>query len=78
VDFKFSGKAYGPGAEISWTSTDPKVGNGGLTIASATPDFDKIDSNTKRPASSGIWTTAGAVWTSTSRWTWSARAAAGS
>jgi hypothetical protein len=53
VDFKFSGKAYGPGAEISWTANDPKVGNGGLTIASATPNFDKIDSNTK--SASIVW-----------------------
>ena len=47
VQFTFSGKAYGPGAEISWVGSDPKLGNGGLTIASATPEFDKIDSNTK-------------------------------
>ncbi|MCW8807879.1 MAG: polyketide cyclase, partial [Rhodanobacter sp.] len=47
VQYKFSGKAFGPGAEISWSGSDPKVGTGGLTIASATPDFDKIDSNTK-------------------------------
>ncbi len=47
TEFKFSGKAYGPGAQVSWSSADPKVGNGGLTIASATPNFDKIDSNTK-------------------------------
>ncbi|MBT2144591.1 MULTISPECIES: polyketide cyclase [unclassified Rhodanobacter] len=53
IQFNFSGKAYGPGAEVSWTSTDPKVGNGGLTIASATPEFDKIDSNTK--TASIIW-----------------------
>lgn len=53
VQFNFSGKAYGPGAEISWVSADPKLGNGGLTIASATPEFDKIDSNTK--GASIIW-----------------------
>jgi len=47
VQFKFSGKAFGPGAEISWTSTDAKLGDGGLTVASATPDFDKIDNNTQ-------------------------------
>lgn len=47
VQYKFSGKAFGPGAEISWSGSDPKVGTGGLTIASATPDFDKIDSNTR-------------------------------
>ncbi|GAA0889378.1 polyketide cyclase [Rhodanobacter soli] len=53
IQFNFSGKSYGPGAEISWASTDPKVGNGGLTIASATPEFDKIDSNTK--SASIVW-----------------------
>jgi hypothetical protein len=53
VQFSFSGKGYGPGAEISWTSTDPKLGNGGLTIASATPDFDKIGSTTKN--ASIVW-----------------------
>ncbi|MGB5940346.1 MAG: polyketide cyclase [Rhodanobacter sp.] len=53
IQFTFSGKAYGPGAEISWTSSDPKVGSGGLTIASATPEFDKIDSNTKN--ASIVW-----------------------
>lgn len=53
VQFNFSGKAYGPGAEVSWVSTDPKLGNGGLTIASATPEFDKIDSNTKN--ASIVW-----------------------
>ncbi len=53
IQFNFSGKSYGPGAEVSWTSTDPKVGNGGLTVASATPEFDKIDSNTK--SASIVW-----------------------
>ncbi|OOG61259.1 polyketide cyclase [Rhodanobacter sp. B04] len=53
AQFSFSGKAFGPGAEVSWTSNDPKVGNGGLTVASATPDFDKIDSNTK--TASVVW-----------------------
>ncbi|MGN6705200.1 MAG: polyketide cyclase [Rhodanobacter sp.] len=53
VQFKFSGKAYGPGSEISWTSTDPKLGDGGLTIASATPQFDQIDSNTQE--ASIVW-----------------------
>lgn len=47
VQFKLSGKAFGPGSEISWQSSDSKLGNGGLTIASATPDFDKIDGNTR-------------------------------
>jgi len=53
VQFEFSGKAYGPGAQVSWTSTDEKLGNGGLTIASATPEFDEIDSNTKE--ASVVW-----------------------
>ena len=53
VEFKLSGKSYGPGSELSWNSSDPKVGDGGLTIASATPDFDKIDSNTKK--ASIVW-----------------------
>jgi hypothetical protein len=53
VQFKFSGKSYGPGSEVSWTSTDAKLGNGGLTIASSTPEFDKVDSNTKK--ASIVW-----------------------
>ncbi|HEV7122634.1 MAG TPA: polyketide cyclase [Rhodanobacter sp.] len=59
VQFKYSGKAYGPGAEISWTSSDPKLGDGGLTIASATPAFNKIDSNTQ---------TASIVWNLDNSW----------
>lgn len=51
--FNFSGNAYGPGSEVSWTSNDLKVGSGNLTIASATPDFDKIDNNTK--SASIVW-----------------------
>ncbi len=54
LEFKLSGKAYGPGSEISWNSTDPKVGDGDLSIASATPNFDKIDSNTK--SATIVWT----------------------
>ncbi|HTH67702.1 MAG TPA: polyketide cyclase [Rhodanobacter sp.] len=53
VKFNFSGSSYGPGAEVSWTSTAPRVGNGSLTIASATPDFSKIDDNTK--SASVVW-----------------------
>jgi hypothetical protein len=53
VQFSFSGKAYGPGAEVNWTSTDAKLGNGGMTIASATPEFDKIDNNVKK--ASIVW-----------------------
>ncbi len=40
-------------------ATDVKLGNGGLTIASATPEFDKIDSNTK---------TASIVWNLDNNW----------
>lgn len=47
VQFKLSGKSFGPGSEISWQSSDSNPGNGSLTIASATPDFDKIDDNTR-------------------------------
>jgi hypothetical protein len=43
TQYTLSGNAYGPGSEISWASQDEKVGNGKLTIASAQPDFDKID-----------------------------------
>ncbi|MDQ6645621.1 MAG: polyketide cyclase [Pseudomonadota bacterium] len=46
VKFSFSGKAYGPGAEISWDSSNEKVGKGNLTIASAKPGFDQIKSTT--------------------------------
>jgi hypothetical protein len=53
IKFDFSGKAYGPGAELSWTSTDEKVGNGKLTIASADPSFDKVDSTAKK--ASIVW-----------------------
>ncbi len=47
IKYEFSGKAYGPGAEVSWTSNDAKVGNGKLAIASADPQFDKIDSTAR-------------------------------
>ncbi len=47
AQFTFSGKSYGPGSEVSWTSSNPKLGNGQLTIASAAPGFAKIDSNTR-------------------------------
>ncbi|GLQ52161.1 polyketide cyclase [Dyella flava] len=43
TQYTLSGNAYGPGSEISWSSQDEKVGNGKLTIASAQPEFDKID-----------------------------------
>lgn len=53
IKFDFSGKAYGPGAEVSWSSQDEKVGNGKLTIASADPSFDKVDSQARK--ASIVW-----------------------
>ncbi|WP_114238165.1 polyketide cyclase [Dyella sp. C9] len=53
IKFDFSGKAYGPGAELSWSSDDVKVGTGKLTIASADPSFDKIDTTAKK--ASIVW-----------------------
>lgn len=43
IQFKLSGKAYGPGAEVSWTSDNDRISDGKLTIASADPDFYKVD-----------------------------------
>jgi len=51
--FTFDGNAYGPGAEMSWSSTDPKAGEGKLAIASATPSFDEISPATK--SASIVW-----------------------
>jgi hypothetical protein len=42
VQFEVSGKAYGPGAKISWKASDPKVGDGSLEIASIDPGFAQI------------------------------------
>lgn len=42
VQFEVSGKAYGPGAKISWKASDPKVGDGALEIASIDPGFAQI------------------------------------
>jgi hypothetical protein len=53
VKFDFAGKAYGPGAELTWSSADDKVGSGKLTIASAKPEFDKVDSTAKE--ASIVW-----------------------
>ncbi|MEW9624181.1 polyketide cyclase [Rhodanobacter geophilus] len=47
VKYNYSGKAFGPGAEVNWTSSDPRAGNGSLTIDSATPDFNKVDGTAK-------------------------------
>ncbi|HEX5306746.1 MAG TPA: polyketide cyclase, partial [Dyella sp.] len=43
IKYDLSGEAYGPGAEISWTGAPKKAGSGKLTIASATPGFNEID-----------------------------------
>ncbi len=40
--FTYSGPAYGVGAETSWTSNDPKVGNGSLTITKDEPGPGKV------------------------------------
>ncbi len=53
VKFSFSGKAYGPGSEVSWDSSNAKVGKGNLTIASAKPEFDQINSTTNE--ASIVW-----------------------
>jgi hypothetical protein len=47
LKYSYSGKAFGPGAEVNWSSSDPRVGNGSLTIDSATPDFNKVDGTAK-------------------------------
>jgi hypothetical protein len=47
IKYTWSDKAYGPGAVMNWTSSNPTVGNGTLTIDSATPDFDKVDGTAK-------------------------------
>ncbi|MFC5741854.1 polyketide cyclase [Dyella tabacisoli] len=47
IAYTFSGKAYGAGSELSWSSADDKVGKGKLTIASVEPQFDKVDSTAK-------------------------------
>ena len=47
IKYDFSGPAYGPGAEIAWTSYNDKVGDGKLSIVSADPSFQKIDSTVR-------------------------------
>ncbi|KGI77841.1 hypothetical protein [Oleiagrimonas soli] len=42
LTYSLEGKAYGPGAAISWTSNVPKVGNGRLEIVSADPGFADV------------------------------------
>src|SRR3569833_1366982 len=43
IQFKLSGKDFGPGAEVSWNSDDDRIAEGKLTIASAEPEFFKVD-----------------------------------
>ena len=43
--FTDSGKAFGTGAEVSWTSSDPNK-SGQLSIASVSPAFDQITTAT--------------------------------
>lgn len=59
IKYTYSGKDYDPGAEVSWTSGNPAVGNGSLTIDSATPGFSKVDGTTK---------TAQIVWNLDNNW----------
>ncbi|HEX8779463.1 MAG TPA: polyketide cyclase [Rhodanobacter sp.] len=47
VKYSWSDKAFGPGATMNWSSSDPRVGSGSLTIDSATPDFNKVDGTAK-------------------------------
>ncbi|GAA0906115.1 SRPBCC family protein [Rothia nasimurium] len=42
MQFELSGKAYGPGAKISWKASDPKIGDGSLEIASIDPSFAQV------------------------------------
>lgn len=48
LKYQYSGKSFGPGSEVSWASGDAKVGHGMLSIASAEPGFDKIDSTASK------------------------------
>ena len=40
--FTFSGPAYGVGAKVSWTSKNPKVGDGTLTITKDQPGASRV------------------------------------
>jgi hypothetical protein len=42
TQFTFAGPAYGVGAEVSWTSKDPKVGDGTLTITKDAPGASQV------------------------------------
>lgn len=46
IKFELSGKPFGPGGEIRWTSNSERVGNGSLTIVSADPKFNEVDDST--------------------------------
>lgn len=43
LEYEQSDKWYGPGTSISWTSDNEDVGDGKLTIKSAKPGFDKVE-----------------------------------
>jgi hypothetical protein len=47
IQYTLSGPAYGPGATLDWTSSVSKVGDGKLTIASAQPEPNTIDSSVR-------------------------------
>jgi hypothetical protein len=59
IKYALSGAAFGAGAEISWTSDAKSVGDGKLSIASATPAFNKVDDTAK---------TASIVWNLENKW----------
>lgn len=43
MQFTLSGKSFGPGAQINWTSQVEGVGNGSIIIDSAKPNFNEVD-----------------------------------
>ncbi|NII11675.1 polyketide cyclase [Oleiagrimonas sp. C23AA] len=42
MKYSFEGKAYGPGAAITWSGDNSKVGQGRLEIASAKPGYEDV------------------------------------
>jgi hypothetical protein len=47
TQFTLSGPAYGAGAKINWASSNAKVGNGSLEIASVDPAFTEVSDKGK-------------------------------
>lgn len=45
LQYELSGKAYGPGAVITWDSKVPKVGKGRMEIVSAKPGFADVSAS---------------------------------